>query len=83
MCDYSIIEDCVLIPGSTDCLSVKWADYSPSYGDWTPCQCCKWWEEFSYWDEEDDSIYAGADVDVIDIDGDFDDMLRVLLGMDR
>jgi len=82
MPDYSIIEDCVLTPGSIDCLSVKWADYSPSYGDWTPCQCCKWWDEFSYWDEDED-VYAGADLEIVDTEEEFNDCLRVILGMER
>jgi hypothetical protein len=86
--DYSIIEDCVLTPGSIDCLRVKWSDYSPSYGDWTPCQCCRWWDDFcdavedDYDDWADDRNWPddNEDVDVVFTDEPFNDLLKSILG---
>jgi len=79
MPDYSIIEDCVLTPGSYDCYTVKWADYSPSC--WTPCQCCKWWDEFSAATVEDYADSASP-VDVVYTGDTFNNVLRALLGVD-
>jgi hypothetical protein len=73
--DYTIIEDCILDPGSELCFTVIWGE--DIYGTWTPCQCCKWWDDFCATEfTADEGDYDN--LEVVDTDETFNAFLESL-----
>jgi hypothetical protein len=48
-------QDCPLIAGTISCLSVTWVDENGCALNCTPCQHCKWWDDFCDTAEEEDA----------------------------